>query len=219
MQGQALWSAFPQLPHPLPSLHQPAVSCILAWHRSPEQERCLHQLTGLAHLRATWHPVPGGDLVSATATAHGDMQADGQRVLALPRALPRTDIWYHEKWKDPCALVRMVGSLCLGKTEGWESGGGKGQPCCGAAGMQSSPTRGWEEIWGAERPRGYGESRGIRGRQRVPEPKQCWQSPWCWGALGELQKTRRARAQWAGLDMEGPDCAPRLTHERGRGMR
>lgn len=102
-----------------------------------------------------------------------------------------------------CALVRMVGSLCLGKTEGWESGGGKGQPCCDAAGVQSSPSRGWEESWGAERPQGYGKSPGIREQQRVPEPKQCRQSPWCWESSGR-----------AAEDTKGMGTVGRAGHRR-----
>lgn len=42
-----------------------------------EQEQCLHQLIGLAHLCATWHPISRDDLVSDTAGTHGDMQGGG----------------------------------------------------------------------------------------------------------------------------------------------
>lgn len=42
-----------------------------------KQEQCLHQLTGLAHRCATWHPISRGDFVSDTAGTHGDMQGGG----------------------------------------------------------------------------------------------------------------------------------------------
>lgn len=58
-------------------------------------------------------------------------------------------------------LLRMVGNPCLGKTEGWNSRGVKGQPCHDMEDVQSSPTRGGEERWGAERAQGYGESKGC----------------------------------------------------------
>lgn len=61
----------------------------------------------------------------------------------------------------PCVLLRMVGNPCLGKTEGWNSRGGKGQARHGMENVQSSPSRGWEERWCAGRAQGYGKSKGC----------------------------------------------------------
>lgn len=75
--------SLPLLSHLLPSLQSAAsLPGAAPW----EQEQRLHQLTGLAHLCATWHPISGGDLVPGTARMHGDMQGGSRRVLALRRA-------------------------------------------------------------------------------------------------------------------------------------
>lgn len=58
-------------------------------------------------------------------------------------------------------LLKMVGNHCLGKTEGWNSRGGKGQAHHGMKDVQSSPSRDWEERWGAGRTQGYRESKGC----------------------------------------------------------
>lgn len=111
-----------------------------------------------------------------------------------------------------CVLLRMVGNPCLGKTEGWSTKGEKGQACHGVEDVQSSPSRGWEEKWGAGRAQGYSKSKGCLSL--VPKPEQRWQS-WHWGALREMQNTWKAPAKGAGLDIRGLDCASQLACEWG----
>lgn len=68
-------------------------------------------------------------------------------------------------------LLRMVGNPCLGKTEGWNSRRGKGQPCHGVESVQSSSSRGWEERRGAGTSQGYGENTGCLSLVPAAEPE------------------------------------------------
>lgn len=58
-------------------------------------------------------------------------------------------------------LLRMVGYLCLGKTEAWNSRGGKGQPHHGKEDVQGSPSRGRDNDGVQGDPRGTARSKAA----------------------------------------------------------
>lgn len=79
-----------------------------------EQEQCLHQLTGLAHLCATWHPISRGDLVSDTARTHGDMQGGGSVCSCSPEPAASGYSVSNKKRKDPpMCYLGWLGILAL----------------------------------------------------------------------------------------------------------
>lgn len=81
-----------------------------------EQEQSLHQLTGLAHLCATWHAIFRGDLVSDTAGTHGDTQEGGSVCSCSPEptAFGYSVSKKKKKWKDPSmCYLGWLGILAL----------------------------------------------------------------------------------------------------------
>lgn len=80
-------------------------------------------------------------------------------MLALPRAASGYSV--SQKMERPlCMLLRMVGNPCLGKTESWNSRGGKGQACHGVRDVQSSPSSNWKDGM-QEDPRGTMRAKGA----------------------------------------------------------
>lgn len=79
-----------------------------------EQEQCLHQLTGLAHLCATWHPISRGDLVSDTARTHGDMQGGGSVCSCSPEpAASGYSVSKKKRKGPPMCYLGWLGILAL----------------------------------------------------------------------------------------------------------
>lgn len=83
---------------------------LLPWSRSS----VCNQLTGLAHLCATWHPISRGDLVSDTARTHGDMQGGGSVCSCSPEPAASGYSVSKKKRKDPpMCYLGWLGILAL----------------------------------------------------------------------------------------------------------